>query len=165
MITTKIVAPANQAEKLVVTGITSRMLKLKKAKTAVSSPKRIRPKINIPAQSAVKKISIAGLSPGKMTIPISSNQPAVVASQSLRRMSESSKITKRALRETKGACSKPWATKLNCARSPDPQENAEHDVASHERIADLARDQSFPRDDPVGPASSDEWLEGQINDP
>src|SRR5947208_3147124 len=106
MITTKIVAPANQAEKLVVTGITSRMLKLKKAKTAVSSPKRIKPKINIPAQSAVKKISIGGLSPGKMTSTLSSNQPVIVASQSLRRMTVSSNITKRALRDIKGAVSK-----------------------------------------------------------
>src|SRR5205807_7981936 len=119
MITTSIVALANQAEKFVVTGSTSRRLKLKAAKTAVSRPKRIRPKINIAAQSAVKKISIGGLSPEKMKSTVSSNQPAVIASQSLRRMAESSQITKRALREIKGACNKLMPTSASCARSPD----------------------------------------------
>src|SRR5207248_9917486 len=34
-------------------------------------------------------------------------------------MTESSKITKRALRETKGACNKLMPTSASCARSPD----------------------------------------------
>src|SRR2546423_9226767 len=106
IITTKKVAPANQTEKFVVSGIASRTLKLKKVKTAVSSPKRIRPKINIAADSAVKKISIDGLSPENMVSDMSSNQPAIIASQSLRRMTESNNTTKRVLRETKGACRK-----------------------------------------------------------
>src|SRR5438270_3522553 len=100
IITTNRVAPANQAEKFVVTGKASRTLKLKKVNTAVSSPKRIKPKINMAAHSAVKKISIDGLSPEKLMSAMSSNQPAIVASQSLRKMVENNNRTKRALRET-----------------------------------------------------------------